>query len=88
MEDVIMENKEMENNAMENNEMDLNVEGKQNEGWKPDTKSVVLGVVIGAVGLYVGQKAVLLYRGYKMAKAAEQVVQSYTQAQGQQEAQS
>jgi hypothetical protein len=88
MEDVIMENNEMENNAMENNEMDLNVEGKQNEGWKPDTKSVVLGVVIGAVGLYVGQKAVLLYKGYKMAKAAEQVVQSYTQAQGQQEAQS
>lgn len=88
MEDVIMENNEMENNAMENNEMDLNVEGKQNEGWKPNTKSVVLGVVIGAVGLYVGQKAVLLYKGYKMAKAAEQVVQSYTQAQGQQEAQS
>lgn len=88
MKDVIMENNEMENNAMENNEMDLNVEGKQNEGWKPDTKSVVLGVVIGAVGLYVGQKAVLLYKGYKMAKAAEQVVQSYTQAQGQQEAQS
>lgn len=88
MEDVIMENNEMENNAMENNEMNLNVEGKQNEGWKPDTKSVALGVTIGAIGLYVGQKAVLLYRGYKMAKAAEQVVQSYTQAQGQQEAQS
>lgn len=88
MEDVIMENNEMKNNAMENNEMNLNVEGKQNEGWKPDTKSVALGVIIGAVGLYVGQKAVLLYRGYKMAKAAEQVVQSYTQAQGQQEAQS
>lgn len=88
MEDVIMENNEMENNAMENNEMNLNVEGKQNEGWKPDTKSVALGVIIGAIGLYVGQKTVLLYRGYKMAKAAEQVVQSYTQAQGQQEAQS
>lgn len=88
MEDVIMENNEMENNAMENNEMNLNVEGKQNEGWKPDTKSVALGVISGAIGLYVGQKAVLLYRGYKMAKAAEQVVQSYTQAQGQQEAQS
>lgn len=83
-----MENNEMENNAMENNEMNLNVEGKQNEGWKSDTKSVALGVIIGAIGLYVGQKAVLLYRGYKMAKAAEQVVQSYTQAQGQQEAQS
>lgn len=88
MEDVIMENNEMENNAMKNNEMDLNVEGKQNKGWKPDTKSVALGVIIGAIGLHVGQKAILLYKGYKMAKAAEQVVQSYTQAQGQQEAQS
>lgn len=78
----------MENNEMENKEMDLTVEGEHIESWKPDTKSVALGVIIGAIGLYVGQKAVLLYKGYKMAKAAEQVVQSYTQAQGQQEAQS
>lgn len=82
MEDVIMEN-----NEMENKEMDLTVEGEHIESWKPDTKSVALGVIIGALGVYVGQKAFLLYKGYRMAKAAEQVVQSYTQAQGQQEAQ-
>ena len=79
MEDVIMEN-----NEMENKEMDLTVEGEHIEGWKPDTKSVALGVIIGALGVYVGQKAFLLYKGYRMAKAAEQVVQSYTQTQGHQ----
>lgn len=72
---------------MENKEMDLTVEGEHIERWKPDTKSVALGVIIGALGVYVGQKAFLLYKGYRMAKAAEQVVQSYTQAQGQQDAQ-